>query len=201
MVDICSDSTLAFLQTHGLALTPGEMEPLLAEAVSSLQQTLYRADPRQDLTRSEAEALERAGFELNPADLGSDDPLARSAAQYAALIKTSLSTSRVAGMLDVKASSVRKRLSSRPPTLFGIRLDFGWHIPRFQFDGDRPLPGLGEVIARLDRELHPVAVYRWFTMSHPDLIPDSESEDGLSPRDWLRLGFSPVKLGQLAADL
>jgi hypothetical protein len=79
---------------------------LLAEAVSSLQQTLYRADPRQDLTRSETEALERAGFELSPGDLGGDDPLARSAAQYAALIKTSLSTSRVAAMLGVKANSV-----------------------------------------------------------------------------------------------
>ncbi len=196
-----SDSTLAFLQTHGIGLTPRELDSLMAEAVSSLLRTLYRGDPRQDLTKSETEALERAGFELNPGDLGAADPLARSAAEYAALIKTSLSTSRVAAMLGVKASTVRKRLSSRPPSLYGIRLDFRWHVPRFQFYGDRLLPGLAEVIARLDPELHPVAVYRWFTTSNPDLVPDSESEEGMSPRDWLRLGFSPRRLGELAADL
>lgn len=104
-------------------------------------------------------------------------------------------------MLGVAPSSIRRRLAADPPRLYGIRLGSGWHVPTFQIDEDRLLPGLGEVIAQLDRELHPVAVYRWFTTPNPDLIPDPESDHFLSPRDWLRLGFAPGKVAQLAAEL
>ncbi len=196
-----SGEPVAFLGSRGIGLAPKELDRLLVEAIASLQQTLYRPDPRRDLTRAETQALERAGFDLEPRDLGADDPLARSAALFAALIKTSLSPRRVAALLGVAPSSIRRRLAADPPRLYGIRLGSGWHVPTFQIDEDRLLPGLGEVIAQLDRELHPVAVYRWFTTPNPDLIPDPESDHFLSPRDWLRLGFAPGKVAQLAADL
>ncbi len=98
-------------------------------------------------------------------------------------------------------SRVRQRLTSEPPSLYGIRLDTGWVIPDFQLDGDRLLPSLGEVVARLDAELHPLAIYRWFTLPNPDLRTDRLPGQALSPRDWLRLGLPAEPVTDLATNL
>jgi hypothetical protein len=174
---------------------------MLAEAIASLQQTLYRANPRADLTQAEAAALERAGFEIEPDELGMADPLARTAAEYAALLKTSLSTAEMAARLGVDSSRIRQRLSAHPPSLYGIRLESGWCLPDFQLDGDEVLPGFGQVVAKLDRDLHPVAIYRWFTTENVDLVSGLKEAATLSPRDWLRLGFQPERAAELAAEL
>jgi hypothetical protein len=183
---------------------PKALEAMVEEAVRRMRRSLYRADPHEDLSAAEAEELERGGFDLTPVDLGRDDPLARTAAEYAALLKSSLSTAEAAGRLGVDPSRIRQRLASQPPTLYGVRLESGWVIPEFQFDGDRLVPGIAEVIPQLNLELHPVAVFRWFTLPSPDLIAEEvEEEEGraLSPRDWLRLGLPPAAVADLARDL
>lgn len=205
-------STRGFLHARGLHVEPEVLDRLVQEALERLPRGLYRDDPRKDLTASEAEILTAGGFDLDGGDLGDDDPLARTAAEYAAILKTSLTTAMAAARLGVAASRVRQRLTSRPPTLYGIRAQgsaggrgegrrSGWRIPEFQFEGDDLLPGMAEVVTVLDPELHPIAVYRWFTTPNTDFVTDDGDGRRLSPRDWLRLGLPPSAVAELASGL
>lgn len=197
------DPTVAFLHSHGIRVTPSTLDEMVREAVARMPRTLYRPDPRPDLTAAEASTLRRGGFVLEPTDLGADDPLAQTAAEFAALLKESLPTAVAAERLGVDPSRIRQRLTSAPPSLYGVRLDSGWVIPEFQLEGDRTLPGIAEVTARLDPELHPVSVYRWFTQPNSDLVVEREGEEprSLSPRDWLRFGLPVEPVAELAAHL
>jgi hypothetical protein len=195
------DPTVAFLHSHGITVSPESLDELVTEAVSRLQRTLYRPDPRVDLSGPEVEALERGGFNLKPADLGKDDPLARTVAEYAALLKSSLSTTEAARRIGVDPSRIRQRLTSEPPTLYGIRVSGGWVLPEFQFDGGDLVPGIGEVVSKLTPELHPVSVFRWFTYPNPDLIAEDLDGRALNPREWLRLGLPVQAVADLAAAL
>lgn len=197
-----SSASQAFLHAHGIRITPEQMDELVREAVERLPRGLYRDDPRAELTAAEAAVLEAGGFVLDSEPLGSDDPLARTAAELAALLKTSLPTGKAAERLGVDPSRIRQRLTAQPPTLYGIRRGTGWVVPEFQFDGDRLLPGIGEVVAQLDPDLHPASVHRWFTLPNPDLVPNTDEDSPtFSPRDWLRLGFPPGTVANLAAEL
>lgn len=197
-------ATLAYLHAHGLSVAAQALEPMVEQAIESLQRRLYRPDPAADLTAAEAEALERGGFELEPAGdaaAAGDDPLARSVAEYAALLETGLSTGEAAARLGVDPSRVRQMLTADPPGLYGIRTKDGWSVPSFQFDGQRLLPGAGEVLGRIDAELHPIAVYRWFTSPNPDLVDERLSPRPMAPREWLLLGLAPEPVAELAAAL
>ena len=193
-----NEATTAFLHAHGIQVVPENLGAMLQEAVSRLRRTLYRGDSRNDLPPQEAAALERAGFDLSPRDLGEADPLALGAAEFAAMLATSLTTSQAARRLGVASSRIRQRLTASHPTLYGIRLDSGWRIPIFQFEEGGLLPGLGRVVSALSTELHPVAVYRWFTTPNPDLWPGDLADGPLCPRDWLRLGRAPDAVVELA---
>ena len=197
------DPRAAFLQAHGIRVAPQVFEEMVQEAVVSLRRSMYRSDPRPDLTAAEVAALERGGFDLEPADLGAEDPLAKTSADYAALLKESLPTAAVADLLGVDPSRIRQRLTSDPPSLYGIRLESGWVIPKFQLEGNKIIPGIAGVVARLDPEVHPVAFFRWFHQPNPDLVVEREGEEprSLSPRDWLRFGFPEEPVAELASYL
>lgn len=195
------DPTVAFLYAHGITVAPEALDELVKEAVARLQRTLYRPDPRADLPASEAEILRKGGFMLEPANLGAEDPLAQTVAEYAALLKSSLSTAEAARRLGVDPSRIRQRLTSSPSSLYGIRAGSGWVLPELQFDGNELVPGIGEVVARLDPELHPVSVFRWFTTPNPDLVAENLGGQTLSPREWLRSGLPVQAVVDLAAAL
>lgn len=194
-------STAAYLHAHGLRVSPEQLDLLVREAIDRLQRELFRSDPRRELSREETRILELGGFDLEPVDLGAEDPLARAAALYSGLLKTSLDTAAAARLLGVDPSRIRHRLTSRPPSLYGIRLESGWRLPRFQFDGEGLIPGIGEVVAELDPELHPATIYSWFVSPNPDLVAEKLVEGPLSPRDWLRHGFPPRAVAELAKHL
>lgn len=195
--------TRAYLYAHGLEIEPEMLEEMVREAVAQLQRTYYRSDPRSDLTPEEVEALEEGGFNLDPPEPGTDDPLARTAAEYAALLHTALTTSEAAERLEVDPSRIRQRLTAQPPGLYGIRLDTEWRIPEFQFEGNRLLPGWGQVLAQLSKDVHPVAFHRWLTFPHSDLVcvGDDEEEEPVSPRNWLRAGYPPAAVADLVKEL
>lgn len=193
-------ATVAFLHTHGIEVNPEELDPMVRAAVTRLHRTLYRSDSRADLTEAEAEALEQGGFVLDGRS-GGKDPLAQTVAEYAALLKSSLSTTEAAKRLGVDPSRIRQRLTSEPPTLYGIRIGSSWYVPEFQFEDGELVRGIGEVVSHLDPELHPVAVLRWFTSPNPDLPMDEPNARNLSPRDWLRLGLPVPPVVELASNL
>lgn len=160
-----------------------------------------------DLRPDEVAALRGAGFDLESLPSSRDDALARTMLTYACLVATSLSVAEAARLLKLDASRIRQRLAAR--TLYGIKLRHAWHLPRFQFDGNRVIPGVEIVSPRLREDLHPVAVFKWFTSPDPDLViedalPEEKSGESslpISPRDWLRSGGNPEVVARLAESL
>ncbi len=192
------DGTLAYLHARGLDILPDDLSPMLQEALDTMHRTLYPADPAADLPAAETAALRRGGFRMVPAAAAGGGALARTAAEYAALLETSLAAGDTAELLGVDPSRIRQLLAAR--RIYGLQVKGAWRIPLFQFDRNRLLPGLEEVMPRLHGSLHPVAVYRWFTTENPDLAPE-DLDRPLSPREWLLAGYPPAAVAELAADL
>lgn len=194
-----ANATVAQLHALGLEVDLTSLPAMLEEALREMRHTLYPPDPAADLPVEETAALRRGGFRMTAARGTGGSALAQTAAEYAALMETSLAAGETAQRLGVDPSRIRQLLAARK--LYGLQVKGSWRVPLFQFDsGGRLLPGLEEVVPNLPRNLHPVAVYRWFTSPNPDLVPEGR-EQGLSPRDWLLAGYSPRVPAALAADL
>jgi hypothetical protein len=84
--------------------------------------------------------------------------------------------------------------------LYGIKKGRAWVLPAFQFGDHGLIPGFDAVIGDVPRDLHPVAVLRWFAEPHSDLRLGDE-EESVSPLDWLRSGGSPKDVAELAKQL
>ena len=182
----------------GLTVDPDAFERLVMEAVERVLPDRPAGDGRDDLTEPEVQFLERAGVDLGdlaPRDLGAGSPIVRAAAEYAALLASSLTTAEAAERLGVDESRVRQLLSQR--VLYGIKGRKAWRIPAFQFDdtGRRLLPGLHLIVPHL-ADAHPVEVASWFTAPQVDL--EGPDDIPLSPRQWLLTGRDPRALVALA---
>ncbi|HEV7517689.1 MAG TPA: hypothetical protein VGR07_15420 [Thermoanaerobaculia bacterium] len=186
------------MHARGITVEPEGLPALLEEALGEMHRTLFPSDPAADLPAGETAALRRGGFELTPGKRERANALARAAADYAALLETSLAANDAARILGLDPSRIRQLLAARK--IFGLQIKGVWSIPAFQFDGHRLLPGVEEVMPTLPRDLHPVAVYRWFTTPNTDLVPEDLDRE-LSPREWLLAGYSPKVVAQLGADL
>lgn len=185
----------------GLGVSPDALLSSLEEyAARYVDLTLSQSSSLQHLTPEETRALAAGGFELNERKL-EEDPLTQGILEYSILLTMGLTTREAAKILKVNASRVRQRLTSKPPTLYGIREGSKWHIPLFQFVGNRLVPGMEEVIADLDPELHPLTLYRWFTCPSPDLLPKDRPDEPISPRNWLLSGHPVEEVARLAGDL
>ncbi len=151
------------------------------------------------LSKAELKALEAAGLSTKPwlSDVA-QDPLTKTIVDYMALIETSLSTAEVATMLDVDVSRIRQRIRER--SLYGVGYEGEWRLPRFQFERNKVLPGLTEVLSALPAELNPLDVATWFLEPNIDLEADEDAPP-LSPRAWLLRGGAPSAVAQLARHL
>lgn len=174
------------LRRHGIAGSPAQVERLLVAAIEALPEV---GEAVAGFTPRELEALRAGGLDLAPTHAQEPDPLAETAARYAALLATSLTVTEAARRLGVDASRVRQRLAAH--TLYGVKVAGGWRLPAFQFDGNRVLPGWDVVARALPADLHPLAVAAWAEQPDPDLEGDGQA---LSPRDWLRTGGDPAAI-------
>ncbi len=192
----------AFLLARGLDISPGDLDRLVFAAVERLPRVLHASDPATDLTPPDREALVRGGFDLEQRR-GEASPVARTIAEYTALLRHSKTVAELAKLLGVNESRIRQRLSSTPPTLYGFKVEGEWRIPAFILDGEELVPGISEVTAAVDPGIHPVAFYRWFTSPESDLtIEDAEgAEFVVSPREWLISGHPNAAVVELAAEL
>jgi hypothetical protein len=177
-------------------LRVSEIERVVAE-----QNIHAEASGKGELSEDEKKALDAAGFNRTPLAQDAEDPVAVAAAEYTRLREESLSTAEAAQLLDVEDSRVRQRLAGKAPTLYGLKVDGDWRVPRFQFDGNARVPGIEKVIPHLRAGLNPVSIVRWFTTPNPDLRPDEDEERSLSPLEWLKTGHEPSVVAELAADL
>jgi len=188
----------AYLHARGLGIEPEDLLSLVEEALEEMRCVLFPDDPAADLPAAETASLRRGGFTLEPATPGPASALARTTAEYVVLRETSLTAVETARRLGVDPSRVRQLLAARK--LYGLQVKGAWRVPAFQFEGERLLPGLDEVIPALPKDLHPVGVYHWFTEPNPDLTSE-EGEHLMSPREWLLAGHPPQAVADLAADL
>ncbi|MES2642743.1 MAG: DNA-binding protein [Myxococcota bacterium] len=189
----------AFLHAHGLRAEPEDLEAALAEAVASRRAVLYPFGGRSGLTAPESDALRRGGFDLEPRDLGKDDPVVRAAAEHAAILASALTTSEAAARLGVSEGRIRQRFAQR--TLVGLHGRRGRLVPSFQFGPDgHELPGWDRVVAHLPEHMSAVELLAWLTLPSPDLA-HGEDERPTSPRDWLLAGNDPARVAQLADGL
>lgn len=196
------EASAAFMHAHGIHVSLDGLERMIAQAVGRLQKTMYPVDSSRELTSPERDALERGGFDLTPGPLAENDPLAQTTAEYAALLKTSKTVAEIAAILDVNESRIRQRLNAEPPTLYGFKLEGEWRIPSFLIEKRSLVPGVGKLASKVDRNVHPVALYRWFTSPNPDLVEEKVTGgEPLSPRRWLLSGLLPDTVAELAAEL
>ena len=188
----------AVFERLGIRVSSEVVEQLVAEAIEQMLPRHRVADPSAELAPAETAALVQAGLDLSHTETGANNALVRSAAEYAALIASSLTVAQAAQRLGVDASRIRHRLGDR--TLYGIKLSSGWRLPAFQFDGNALVPGLSRVLPRLDAGLHPLSVVHWLTLPNPDLFLDDGDDDEttMSPLDWLRTGRDPAVVAELA---
>lgn len=153
------------------------------------------------LTAEEERVLASGGFDTSPLRAEETEPLARTALEYARLLQSSLNVEQAAARLEVNPSRIRQRLAAEPRTLYGVKEGRSWRLPQFQFAGKKLVPGIDQVLATLPRDLHAVAVQRWFTTPHSDLHADPEEEQSIAPLDWLRSGGDPEVVAELAREI
>ena len=156
------------------------------------------AEPAEELDRSTRAALERMGADFTPFPADRSHPADVVRAAFAALRADSDAPDEVARHLGRDVSRVRQRIRDR--TLWAITGTDGARLPRVQFEEDgTEIPGMGEVVAALPADLHPVAVFRFLTTTDPGLVLPG-SDEPLSPRDWLRSGGQPDAVASIARD-
>jgi hypothetical protein len=154
---------------------------------------ILEVDPTDYFGESQRAVLGRLGASLKPLDAEDLGPIAGLAAAYGQLVTASLPVGKVATRLRVDPSRVRQRIYSR--SLYAFKHRGAWLIPSFQIDNRRVVSGLDVVVPRLSPALHPVAVSRWLTAPHPDLVLGGTP---VSPIAWLRAGGPPGPAADLA---
>jgi hypothetical protein len=100
---------------------------------------------------------------------------------YIDLVRASGFTQDVAKLLDVEPSRVRQRIQEH--SLFAFNEMGRHHIPLFQFEGDREIPGLADVVRALPKDLPALAFANWFTL--PSASLDNGDGQPIAPRDYL----------------
>ncbi|MGO1802865.1 MAG: helix-turn-helix domain-containing protein [Microbacteriaceae bacterium] len=93
----------------------------------------------------------------------------------------SLTTQDVAQMLNMDPANVRRAVTDG--TLYSVKPTPGSHhrFPKWQFVGDRALPGMREVISALPDDYHPLEVARF-------IAEPAETLRNMSPAQWLAGG-------------
>lgn len=177
---------LTYLEARGLRDTaPEALNDALLTVLDSMAPMIHDGASRE-MPEEEQAILRDAGFTLKRRVDPSVDSLAASIVKYAAIVERSLSANEASGKLGLTPGRIRQMISDR--SIYSFLIGHKRHIPDFQFEGDRLTPNIARVNRALPREMHPVAVYNWFSQPHVDLFVDGDPDNTVSPLDWLRTG-------------
>ena len=176
---------------------PEALEAAVRAALATMEPLAY-GDSSDGLTRGEQAVLRAGGLTLEP--VAGEDPLARTAATFAALIASALSTRQASARIGRGEARVRQMLVDRSLSSFvvdGVR-----HLPAYQFAHEEGLvPNVTVVNRALRPALHPVEVYRWFHRPNEDLFEGDDIDATVSPLAWIAAGHDPERVAMLAARL
>jgi excisionase family DNA binding protein len=189
---------MAFLHARGLDIEPKGLAAALRAAVVSIQSLYHPKAGQEGLTAEELKVARAGGLDSRPAPDDRPDPLLSGVLDYAALVSTGFTTLQAAKRLRVSDARIRQRLHER--TLLAVRSGRAWRLPIFQFADRGELPVWTEVCPALPEAVSPVAVERWLSFPHPDLVT-GEEEIPLSPRQWLLEGRPAQDVARLAREL
>lgn len=183
----------------GIRVSPEEFERMVIAAVDQVAPR-HESAPGRDLTDDQLDALRRGGIDptaQSQDSTGPEGPAAKGAALYTAILATSLTIPEAARRLEVDESRVRQRIYAR--SLYAVKPETTWRVPRFQFDGNRLIPGVSRVLPHLDPGLSPLTVVAWFQRPSPNLA----SPDGVahSPLSWLQKGYPVASVVEAAEAL
>lgn len=126
------------------------------------------------------------------------DAFERTQLDYQKLLDESIPLGQAAIMLSTPSHELRRRIQER--ALYGIVKEGVWHLPRFQFVGDRLLPGLDHVLPAIGYGAHPLELQRWFTLPHQGLVV-GDAETPVSPAEWLVTGQPVENVVRLADEV
>ena len=186
-----------YFQMYGLtAKSPAALNTALKHAIETMHRTLY-APSGGELTASELALLEKAGVDIAEHPKR-DDPMMTYAAEFGAILATSLSPTEAAKRLG-GVTAVRVRQMIRGGALYAIQVEGRWKIPVFQFGRKGLVPNITEVNVVVPRTLDAVSVLRWYTTPDPEL--ETPAGDVLSPLGWLKAGMEAAPVAAMAHDL
>ena len=187
---------MGFMASRGLEETPETLNEALQAVLESMVPTAYEP-AASGLTKAEQDVLLEGGLRLDrPAG---PDPMAETAAKYAAIVVRSLSTKSASERLRVAPSRIRPMVVDR--SLYSFLLDGTRHIPDFQFSSAGLVPNIARVNGALDPGAHPVAVYNWYHTPNPDIFVEGDVDRIVSPLNWLSAGYELDRLLLIASDL
>jgi hypothetical protein len=198
-MSIKASRTDAFWMRYGFRGGVSEALETFAAFLAATE-PVAQAEPERELTAAENRWLDEGGFPTPPStpQESAGGEVSALAGAYARMCAQALTTKEAAALLQVQPSRIRQRLGER--TLFGLEKEDHWVLPRFQFDNDRIVPGIGKVLQVLDETLHPITVERFFVTPQPELYAEEVDRD-LTPREWLQAGYDPALVVRLARDL
>lgn len=116
----------------GVSLTVDELEQLVMTAAEQLLPRQPAIAATTELSVDEVEFLQRAGVDASDLTLpraGLASPLARTTAEYAVLLASSLSPTQIAERIGQDESRVRQRINHK--TLYAAREGRGWRVRFF----------------------------------------------------------------------
>jgi hypothetical protein len=111
-------------------------------------------------------------------------------------VENTLSFEQVAVMLGVPVAVVE--VMTAGGELYAVATPDGLRLPPWQLAA-MPIPGLGEVLAALPGDLHPVEVAGWMLTPHVELA-DDEDERPANVRDFLFRGGNVGVVVAMARD-
>jgi len=156
-------------------------------------------DRGAQLAGNEASLLDSLGFpEPDPGEVGANE---RTRIDFDLFLRDSLTLEQAGKRLHLSTGRLRQRLGPRSRTLYGFKEGRAWRIPRFQLDRRGHLVrGIDQVVPRIRPDAHPLAVARWFSFPHQDLVVGA-GEDPVSPLAWLAAGGNPGTVAELAQEI
>lgn len=177
---------------------PADIRRVLMESFADAAEAIAeRYDPGREqnkpLTDAERKALESVGVSVDRSGTFYR-PIVRTAILEGTLLATALSPAQAARVLGISGRRLRQHLSER--TLIGVKRANAWLIPSFQFAGEGELPGLAIVLKAIRETALPIEIAGFFESEQPDLV--DESEEPMTPRQWLIEGRDPQAVASLA---
>ena len=152
------------------------------------------AAPEVALLRAHCPTAELVSSSINPS--------IRTVIKLAAICATGLTPSRVAPLLHSGVAVVEEWMRKRLLYSVAVANGAARRLPLFQFDDSGSLiPNVLRVLPKIDRTVHPVGVFNWFTSPSPDLASCETDFVPISPRDWLLRGYPSEPISRLAGAL